>query len=88
MVITYMNRPESSSMPGRHVLVESFNRFCPRHLPIFLVHIVGARPRVVSNPYPKVLYFLWALLMDLEFCMLGLHFDFDEIEGLLGRKIR
>lgn len=74
-ITTYVDGPESSSVSSSHVLVESFNRFCPRHLPVFLVHIVGARPRVISNPYTKVLHFLWALLMDLVFRMLALRLE-------------
>lgn len=68
--IAYVDRPKSGSVPGCHVLVESFYRVCPRHLSVFLVHIVGARSRVVPNPYTEVLNLLRALLVDLEPIML------------------
>lgn len=62
---TNMNRPKSSSVPCRHVLVERIDRFRPWHLSVFLVHIMCARSRVVSDPNAKVLNLLRAFLVDL-----------------------
>jgi hypothetical protein len=60
-----VNRPESSTVPSRHVLVESLNRIRSRHLAILLVHIVCARSRIVSDPNPEILHFQGSSLMDL-----------------------
>lgn len=70
-----MDRPKSSSVPSRHVLVQRFDRFRPRHLSVFFVHIVCTRSRVVSDPNTKVLNFLRAFLVDLYFKMLSSSLD-------------
>lgn len=62
----YMNGPKSRSMSCCHVLVECLYRIRPRHLPIFLVHVMRSGARVVADPDPKVLDLLWALLMYLH----------------------
>lgn len=48
-----------------HVLVESLNCVCPRHLSVLFVHVVGAGAGIVSNPDAEVLNLLWALLVYL-----------------------
>lgn len=63
---SYVNGPKSRSMSCCHVLVECLYRIRPRHLPIFLVHIMRSGARVVADPDPKVLDLLWALLMYLH----------------------
>ena len=45
---TYVDRSETGSMSGGHILVKSIDRFGSGHLPILLVHIVGTRSRVIS----------------------------------------
>lgn len=51
-------------MSGGHILVESFNRIRPAHLSVLLVHIVGARPRIVADPDAEVLDLKRAFLVD------------------------
>jgi len=67
---TYVDRPEAGSMASSHILVESLDGICPRHLTVLLVHVVGAGPRVVSDPDAKVLDLLRVLLLNL-FQLLG-----------------
>lgn len=62
----YVNGPKSRSMSCCHVLIERLYRICPRHLPIFLVHVMRSGARIVADPDPKVLDLLWALLMYLH----------------------
>ena len=52
-------------MSGSHILVHGLNSICSRHLTVLLVHVVGARPGVVSDPDTEVLDLQRALLMDL-----------------------
>lgn len=77
-----MNRPKSCSVPCRHVLVKRIDRFRPRHLSVFLIHIMCARSRVVSDPNAKVFNLLRAFLVDLYLKMLFSNFDpSSRIEG-------
>ena len=62
--MTYVNAPESGPMPCRHITVQRIHRLRPRHLPIFLVHVVRTTSRVISNPHTKVLHFQWSLLVE------------------------
>lgn len=52
-------------MPRCHILVQRIYRFRPRHLPVFLVHIVCAGTRVVADPYAKILDLGWATFVNL-----------------------
>lgn len=52
-------------MTGGHILVESIDGGDARHLTVLLVHVVGARARVVPDPDTEVLHLLGALLVDL-----------------------
>jgi hypothetical protein len=52
-------------MPRCHILVHGLNRITAGHLTVLLVHVVGTRAGVVTNPDTEVLDLLWALLMDL-----------------------
>jgi hypothetical protein len=63
---TYVNGPEAGSMSGCHILVHSLNSICSRHLTVLLVHVVGTRAGVVSDPDTEVLDLHGALLVDLE----------------------
>lgn len=53
-------------MSSSHILVQSIHRVCPRQLPVFLVHVVGAGTRIVSNPDAEILHSRRSLLMDLS----------------------
>ena len=52
-------------MTGSHVLVEGLDGVNPAHLTELLVHVVGARTRVVTDPDTEVLDLGGALLVDL-----------------------
>jgi hypothetical protein len=60
-----MNRAEPSTMPGSHVLVESLDSIDTSEFTELLVHVVGSRTRVVSQPDTKVLDLEGTFLMDL-----------------------
>jgi hypothetical protein len=61
----YLNRPETSTMSGGHILVERLDGVCAGHLAVLLVHVVRAGARVISNPDTEVLDLAWVLLGDL-----------------------
>jgi len=63
---TYVDGPESGTMSGSHVKVESLNSIGSCHLTVLLVHVVGAGARVVTDPDTEVLDLHWALLVDLK----------------------
>ena len=63
---TYLNRPETGSVTGGHILVESIDGGNAGHLTVLLVHVVGTGARVVADPDAKVLDLLRALLVNLE----------------------
>lgn len=52
-------------MSGSHILVHCLNSIGSRHLTVLLVHVVGARAGVISDPDTEVLDLQWALLGDL-----------------------
>jgi hypothetical protein len=52
-------------MPSSHVLVQALHSIRPRQISEFLVHIMRARSRVVSEPDTEVLYFQRPLLIYL-----------------------
>lgn len=60
-----MDRPETSTVAGCHILVEALYGISPSELTKLLVHVVGARTRVIAEPDTKVLDFQWPLLMNL-----------------------
>jgi len=60
-----VDRPEASAVAGGHVLVESDNGLTSGHLTVLLVHVVGTRARVVSDPDTEVLDLERVLLVDL-----------------------
>ena len=53
-------------MTGSHVLVERLDGVRAAEFTELLVHVVGARTRVVAEPDTKVLDLQGLLLMDLE----------------------
>ena len=53
-------------MTSSHILVQSFDSIGPRHLPVLLVHVVGAGAGIIANPDTEVLDFLGAFLVDLD----------------------
>ena len=62
---TYVDRPETSTVAGSHVLVETLDGVGAGEVTELLVHLVGAGARVVANPDAKVLDFERLLLVDL-----------------------
>lgn len=60
-------------MTGGHVLVESLDSVCSRHLAILLVHVVCAAAGVVTDPDAKVLDLCGPLFGDLIQCVSPVH---------------
>jgi len=60
-----MNRPETGSVSGSHVLVESLNSICSGHFTVLLVHVVGSGAGIVTDPDTKIFDLQGALLVDL-----------------------
>ena len=63
-----MDRPETGTVTSSHVGVEGLDGVGPRELTVLLVHVVGARSRVVTDPDAEVLDLERALLADLSYC--------------------
>jgi len=61
---TYVNTPESSTMSSGHILVQPVDSFCPAHLSVLLVHVVGTGARIISDPDAEVLDLERSLLVD------------------------
>jgi hypothetical protein len=61
----HVDRPETSTVASRHVLIKGFHGVCASELTEFLVHVVCARARVVADPDTKVLHLQWLLFMNL-----------------------
>jgi hypothetical protein len=60
-----MNRPEAGTVAGSHVLVKRLDSVGTRELTELLVHVVGTRARVVTDPHAEVLDLQGLLLMNL-----------------------
>jgi len=60
-----VDRPEPGSMPGGHILIECLDGFGAGKFTIFLVHVVGATARIITDPDTKVLDFQGPFLVDL-----------------------
>lgn len=60
-----MDRPETSTVTGGHIGVQSLDGVRPGQLAVLLVHVVGAGPRVVADPDTEVLDLEGVLLVDL-----------------------
>ena len=63
---THVNRPEASAMPGSHILVQALDGISPGEFTILLVHIMGSRTRVISEPDAKILDFERFLFVNLN----------------------
>jgi hypothetical protein len=63
---THVDVPEARAVTGGHVLVERVDGLSAGHLAVLLVHVVGARARVVADPDTEVLDLQGVLLMDLS----------------------
>lgn len=61
-----MDGPESSTVAGGHVLVESLDGVRSGHLSVLLVHVVSTGSGVVSDPDAEVLDTEGVLLGDLR----------------------
>ena len=61
---TYVNGPETGTMSGRHILVESFDGIGTAHLTVLLVHVVRAGAGIVTDPDTEVLNLERSLLVD------------------------
>lgn len=62
--VTYVNTPESGTMSGGHVLVQSPDGVGAAELSVLLVHVVGAGARIITEPDAKVLDLERTLLVD------------------------
>jgi len=60
-----VNLSETRTMASSHVLIECLDSICPRHLAVFLVHVVGSTARVVANPNAEVLDLGWSFFGNL-----------------------
>lgn len=60
-----MDGAETSTVAGSHVLVEALDGISTTELTELLVHVVGARARVISEPDTEVLDLQGFLLVDL-----------------------
>lgn len=63
---TYVDTPEAGTVTSGHVLVHGLDSVGAGHLAVLLVHVVGTRARVVTDPDTEVLDLLRALLMNLQ----------------------
>jgi hypothetical protein len=61
-----VDRPESGTVASGHVLVQALDSINTAELTELLVHVVGARARVVSEPDTEVLDLQGLLLVDLK----------------------
>ena len=62
---THVDRPETGTVAGSHVLVERLDGVRTGELTELLVHVVCARARVVAEPDAEVLHLQRLLLRDL-----------------------
>lgn len=67
---THLDRPETGTVPGSHVLVEGGDGIGTGQITDFLVHVVCPGARVVSHPDTKVLHLVGLLLRDLIICVI------------------
>lgn len=63
---TDINRSGASTVTGSKVLVAGEDSVGSGELTVLLVHVVGARARVVANPDAKVLHFERLFLRNLR----------------------
>ena len=60
-----MDRPETGTVAGSHVLVEGLDGIGTSELTELLVHVVGSGARVIPEPDTEVLDLQGLLLVDL-----------------------
>ena len=63
---TYVDRPETRTVAGSHVLVERLDGVRTAELTELLVHVVGTGARVVAEPDTEVLDLQRLLLVNLD----------------------
>lgn len=61
-----MHTSKAGAVAGGHILVHGLDGVGTGHLAVLLVHVVGTRARVVTDPDTEVLDLLRALLMNLQ----------------------
>lgn len=61
-----MDRAETSTVAGSHILVEALDRISTSEFTELLVHVVGAGTRVVTDPDTEVLDLQGLLLVNLH----------------------
>ena len=61
-----MDRPETRTVAGGHILVEGLDGVCTAELTELLVHVVSAATGVVADPDAEVLDLQGLLLLNLE----------------------
>ena len=61
-----MDRAEAGTVSGGHILVEALDSIGTRELTEFLVHVMCAGTRVITEPDAKVLDLHGLLLVDLR----------------------
>src|SRR4051794_36988082 len=64
--VPYVDRPEAGAVAGSHVGVQSLDSGGSGRLAVLLVHIVGAGPRVITDPDAEVLHLQGVLLGNLK----------------------
>lgn len=53
--MSYMDGPETGTMPSGHVLVQALDSISTAEITELLVHVMGSRAGVVSEPDTKIL---------------------------------
>ena len=61
-----MDRPETGTVPRSHILVHALHSCSTGKFTVLLVHVVGTRTRVVTQPDAEVLNLQRLLLVDLR----------------------
>lgn len=65
-IVTYVDGSETGTVAGSHVGVEGLDGIRPGHLTVLLVHVVGARAGIISDPDTEVLDLGGVLLVNLQ----------------------
>lgn len=64
-MLNYLNWVSSCTMTCPHVSVTLGNSSWDTQIPVFPVHVMGSRPRVITKPNTKILNFNWRLFGNL-----------------------
>ncbi len=62
----YLDGVSTSAMAGSHVAVALCDSGGDGEVPVLTVHVVGARPRVITQPNTEVFHFQWAFFIHLK----------------------